>query len=63
MGDLEIAFSRLSSGDLEMDVPTLMVQAGSKALDGKPQSGEGESSSNGRIRLKKINGCLQKAKI
>ena len=63
MGDPEIAFSRLSSGDLEMDVPALMAHAGSKALNGKPQSGEGESSSNGKIRLQKINGCLQKAKV
>ena len=46
-----------------MDVPALMAHAGSTALNGKPQLGEGESSSNGKIHLKKINGCLQKAEI
>ena len=63
MGDPEITFSRLSSGDLEMGEPTSVAQAASKALNGKPQSGEGESSSNGKIRLQKINGCLQKAEV
>ena len=63
MGDPEITFSQLSSGDLEMGEPTLVAQAASKALNGKPQSGEGESSSNGKFRLQKINGCLQKAEV
>ena len=63
MGDPEITFSWLSSGDLEMGEPTSVAQAASKALNEKPQSGEGESSSNGKIRLQKINGCLQKAEV
>ena len=63
MGDPEITFSWLSSGDLEMGEPTSVAQAASKALNGKPQSREGESSSNGKLRLQKNNGCLQKAKV
>ena len=58
MGELGITSSMPSGGDLEMGDPSSIVHASSKGLDGKLQSGEGESSSNGKIRLQKINGCL-----
>ena len=63
MGELGITSSMLSGGDLEMGDPISAVHASSKGLDGNIHSREGESSSNGKIRVQKINGCLQKDEI
>ena len=46
-----------------MGDPISVMHASSKGLDGNIHSREGESSSNGKIRVQKINGCLQKAEV
>ena len=58
MGELGIASSMPSGGDLEMGDPTSAMHVSSKGLDGNIHSREGEPSTNGRIRVQKINGCL-----
>ena len=62
MGDQGIASSQRSIGDMEMGELSSLMHDNSKDLNGNPQSGEGESSPKGMFRLKKVNGCLQRAK-
>jgi hypothetical protein len=63
MGDLGIASSRPSGEDLVMGELGSGVHDSSKGLRGISQSMDGEPSSNGKFRLQKINGCLQKAEV
>ncbi len=49
MGDLGVASPLPPGEDLEMGELASVVHAGSKAQNGLPQSGEGESSSNGKL--------------
>ena len=63
MGDLGIASSRPSGDDLVMGELGSGVHDSCKGLKGISQSMEGEPSSNGKFRLQKINGCLQKVEV
>ena len=58
MGDWGISSSQLPIGDEEMEEPSPSLHANNKDLNGKPQSGDGELSPKGVLRVKKINGCL-----
>lgn len=61
MENRSLAGYQVSSGDLEMIEPSSPLHASCKEQSGKPQSGEGVSSSKGMFRIKKVNGCLERS--
>ena len=63
MGDHGVTSPRPSGEDLEMGELLSSMHASNRVLKGKSQLGVGESSSDGKLRLQKTNGCLQKAEI
>ena len=63
MGDHGIASPRPSGEDLEMGKLLSSMHARNRVLKGKSQLGVGESSSDGKLRLQKTNGCLRKGEV
>lgn len=61
MGDRGLASLQIFVGDMKMGEPSSLLHANNKTFKGKPQAGEGDSSPNGMIQLKKVNGCLQRS--
>ena len=54
--------SQLLADGAMMGESLASLHANVKDLNGKPSSGDGKSSPNRGFRLKKVNGCLQRAK-
>ena len=61
MEDHGIPSSQRPADDVVMGDPSSSLHANTMDLNGKPQSRNGDSASNGGFRLKKVNGCLQRA--
>jgi len=53
--------SQLPANDAVLGDASTSLHANVKDLNGKPSSGDEKSSPNGGFRLKKVNGCLQRA--
>jgi hypothetical protein len=61
MKDRGMPSSQLPANDAVLGDASTSLHANVKDLNGKPSSGDGKSSPNRGFRLKKVNGCLQRA--